>query len=375
MGYVRLTSFSHTYAPLSERYLAAAPVINGAARLILIDLQESSWKPLAHSSILAEIMFDAMARLTDSSFVVIGSGSVTFQALYRFDVGDSGKYETLRESTEESLPESHVSKPVSIKLSSANLPVRDIHGFLWMPHNPDFEAPEGDLPPLIMLSHGGPTAYMGSGLKLRVQYFTSRGYACFALNHAGSTGHGKQYRESLWGNWGLIDSDDAAECANYLIKAGKVKADGIGITGVSAGGYNTLQSLVRYPKTFAGGVCLSGVSELKKLDESTHKLESDYNDHLILPRDSKREDRDQISHDRSPLYHVDKIESPLLLLHGGKDRIVPLEQAQLMADAIHKNDGIVELIIALGEGHGFSQPRNVKVWLEEEEKWWQKTLL
>ncbi|CAM1504414.1 Fc.00g020050.m01.CDS01 [Cosmosporella sp. VM-42] len=366
---------SHTYTPLSERYLAAAPVVNGAAKLILIDLQANSWKPLADSSILTEVMLDSMSRLTDSSFLVVGSGTTNFQTLYRFDVGESGKYEKLRESTEETLPECNISRPESIKLSSEGLPSRDIHGFLWMPHNPDFDPPEDELPPLIMLSHGGPTAYMGSGLKLRVQYFTSRGYACFALNYTGSAGHGRQYRDALWGNWGLIDSDDAAECANYLIKTGKVKADGIGITGASAGGYNTLQSLTRYPKTFAGGVCLSGISELKRLDESTHKLESDYNDHLVLRPDSKREDRDQICHDRSPLYHVDNIKSPLLLLHGGKDRIVPLEQAQLMADAIHKNGGDVEMIVALGEGHGFSQPKNVKLWLKEEERWWQKTLL
>lgn len=370
-----LTPTSHTYAALSDRYLVAAPAIYGVTTLILIDLQDGSWRPLADTTTLAEIMFDVIARVTDSSFLVIGSGTTHAQTLYRIDVDGPGKIEALRLSTEESFPEEIYSKPESIRFTTEGSDAREIHGFLWMPHNPDFVAPDGDLPPLIILSHGGPTAYMGSGLKTRTQYFTSRGYACFALNHAGSTGFGKHYREALFGKWGLIDSDDAAECAKHLVNTGRIKEGGVGITGVSAGGYNTLQSLVRHPKTFSGGVCLSGVSDIQRLNESTHKLESDYMDHLVLSSSDDSEKKKQIYHDRSPLYNAEKIEAPLLLLHGRRDKVTPLDQAEMMADAIKKKGGEVEMIIVDSEAHGFFQPENVKLWLVEEEKWWQKTLL
>jgi dipeptidyl aminopeptidase/acylaminoacyl peptidase len=172
-----------------------------------------------------------------------------------------------------------------------------------------------------------------------------------------------------------VDSDDAAEFAENLTTTGQVRSGGVGITGVSAGGYNTLRSLTRHPETFAGGVCLSGVSDIKRLDDSTHKLESDYTDHLVLAPGVDKSEKDRICRERSPLFEAHKITAPLLLLHGVLDKITPLDQAQEMATAIEKAGGEVELIIAQDEGHGFSQPGNVKLWLEEEEKWWRKTLL
>ncbi|KPM36466.1 hypothetical protein AK830_g10096 [Neonectria ditissima] len=380
-GYRRLfrvlpgQALSHTYAPLSERYLVASPVASGVSQVTLIDLDSGSWRELANASILSEIMLDSVARLDDSSFLVIGSGTAAPQTLYRFQVGETVNITSIRKSTEESFPKALCSVPESLAITAGDAEGRRIHGFLWLPHNPDFDAPQGDLPPLIMVIHGGPTAYTGPGLKVRTQYFTSRGYAVLGLNHAGSSGHGRQYREALFGNWGLVDSDDAAEFAEYLVATQKVRPGAAGITGGSAGGYNTLQTLARHPKTFAAGVCISGVSDVKLLDESTHKLESDYMDHLLLPPDSSEADKKRIYRERSPRYHVDRIESPLLLLHGGRDKVTPLEQAQYIADAIKAKGGDVKIIVAPDEGHGFSRPQNVRLWLEEEEKWWQRTLL
>ncbi|WKT39820.1 Peptidase S9, prolyl oligopeptidase, catalytic domain [Fusarium oxysporum f. sp. vasinfectum] len=374
-GGLRWFQGSHTYAPLSDRHLVASPFILGESRVILIDLESGRWKDIGDSQRLAEVQLDAVARLSNTSVLVVGSGETNAKALYRIDTEGSGQITQVRGSTDDGLPREFCSKPILKTIRSKGQPERELYGFLWLPHNPDFQAPEGDLPPLIMTSHGGPTSYTGPGLDPRTQYFTSRGYAVLAFNYKGSCAHGREYREALWGNWGLVDSDDAAEFADNLTSKGVVKLGGVGITGVSAGGYNTLRSLTRHPSTFTGGVCLSGVSDIKRLDDSTHKLESDYTDHLVLQKGVDKSEKDRICHERSPLFEAHKITAPLLLLHGGSDKITPLDQAQEMANAIKEAGGEVELIVVPEEGHGFGQPKNVRLWLEEEEKWWRKTLL
>ncbi|CAG7561329.1 unnamed protein product [Fusarium equiseti] len=374
-GGLRWFQGCHTYAPLSDRHLVAAPVILGQTRVIVIDMKSNSWKDIGDSERLSEVTLDAVARLSDTSVLIIGAGETSGKALYRIDVEGTSQITQLRGSTDDGFPTDFCSKPILKSIRSKGQPQREIHGFLWLPHNPNFQAPEGDLPPLIMTSHGGPTSYTGPGLNPRTQYFTSRGYAVLAFNYKGSCAHGQAYRNALWGNWGLVDSDDAAEFADNLTESGQVKAGGVGITGVSAGGYNTLRSLTRHAKTFAGGVCLSGVSDIKRLDDSTHKLESDYTDHLVLAPGVDKSEKDKICRERSPLFEAQKITAPLLLLHGGSDKITPLDQAEEMATAIKKAGGEVELTVVPEEGHGFAQPKNVRLWLEEEEKWWRKTLL
>ncbi len=210
---------------------------------------------------------------------------------------------------------------------------------------------------------------------MRIQYFTSRGYAVFCLNYTGSTGHGREYREALFGKWGSIDTDDAAECAAYFVDTGKVNPAGIGITGSSAGGYTTLQSLIRYPRTFAAGVCVSGISDVKTMGESTHKLEATYIDTLVLPKGTSEADRDGIYRERSPIYHTDKIRSPLLLLHGTNDKVCPIEQASLFAAAVKEHGGDVKIVEVEGEGHGLHSLKGARVWLKEEEAMWRRTLL
>ncbi|KAK3314005.1 Alpha/Beta hydrolase protein [Apodospora peruviana] len=382
LGEIRWLQGSQTYAPLSSRYVIAAPTITGASQLILIDLENNSWREIADSTIFAEAAIDAIARLTDSSALVIGSGTTTPQNLYKFTFSQHNEVscETIRESTAGfDSDQSIFSKPEVVSVPCVGQPSRTVHGILWMPHNPAYRAPDGDLPPLIVQVHGGPTHHTGPGLKLRTQYFTSRGFAYFALNYTGSDGHGQAYRDALFGHWGILDADDAAECVKYLVAQNRVKAGAAGITGPSAGGYNVLQSMIRHgPETFASGVCVCGVSDVKKLGEATHKLEAKYLEPLVLGWDFEsvsEEEKEKVYRERSPVYHASDIRAPLLLLHGVKDTVVPIEQARAIAEAIREKEGDVRIVEVEGEGHMFGAPVSKKIWLEEEEKWWHRTLL
>jgi len=349
--------------------------MNGVAKLVLIDLEESSWRQIGGSDILVQTAWDAVTRRSSTSALVIGTGFTSPQALYEIDLDGSVPVRKIRQATDEMPHSAYVSQPEVVCISARNPPSRQIGGFLWMPKNPAFQAPEGQLPPLIMFAHSGPTGYAAPGFNMRTQYFTSRGYAVFYLNYTGSIGYGSEYRETLFGKWGAIDTDDAAECASYFVDTGRVSPVGIGITGSSAGGYTTLQSLVRYPRTFAAGVCVSGVSNVKTLGETTHKLEATYIDSLILPKGTDEAQRDRIYCERSPIYHTDEIQSPLLLLHGTSDKVCPIEQARLFAEAVEQGGGDIKLVEIEEEGHGLGSPASARIWLKEEEAMWRRNLL
>ncbi|KAF6840603.1 dipeptidyl peptidase (prolyl oligopeptidase) [Colletotrichum plurivorum] len=371
IGEIRWFQGSQTYAPLSTRHVAAAAIVFGQAKLILIDLETNDWKPIGPPNLCA-IAYDSVARLSDTSVLVIGEQLTFPSALYKIDVS-TGEVKTVRETTNDKLNESLFSKPELVQFRSKGSPSRTIYSTVWMPRNPKFLAPEGSLPPLVISSHGGPTGYTGSGLKLRTQYLTSRGYAFLALNYTGSTGHGREYREALFQNWGIVDADDAAEVADHLVAAGRVGK--VGIVGASAGGYNVLQALVRHPRTFDAGFCVCGVSDVKKLDESTHKLESEYMGALVLDPGMTEEQKEERYKERSPLFHAEKIESPLFLLHGIADTVVPIEQARLIYKAVKEKAGDVRIREVPGEGHMFGKPGSQRLWLDEEEAWWRRYLL
>ncbi|KAK1974537.1 prolyl oligopeptidase [Colletotrichum cereale] len=371
IGEIRWFQGSHTYAPLSARYVAAAAIVFGQAKLILIDLDTDDWKPIGPPEICG-VVFDALVRITDESLLLVADQTASPSALYKIDIS-TGETTTVRETTDEKLEESLFSRPELVRFQSKGSPSRTIYSTLWMPRNPKFLAPDDTLPPLVISSHGGPTGYTGSGLKLRTQYFTARGYAYLALNYTGSTGHGRDYREALFGRWGVVDADDAAEVADHLVAAGRVGR--VGIVGGSAGGYNVLQALVRHPRTFDAGFCVCGISDVAKLDESTHKLESEYMGALVLDPGMTGAQKEARYRERSPLFHAGRIEAPLFLLHGVQDTVVPVEQARLVYRAVRDKGGDVRIREVEGEGHMFGQPGSPRLWLEEEEAWWRSYLI
>lgn len=349
---------------------------NGKCTIIYVDLDApGDWLGIVYEKDICHVNFDAVIRYDDTSAIIVGSGTEAQTCVYRVSI--DGALDILAESSAHKIPLEHVSRPEHIRITSKRSPEREIHGFLWRPRNAQYTAPEGELPPLVISSHGGPTGYSGCGLTLRTQYFTNRGYAYFLLNYTGSTGHGRAYRQGLYSNWGVRDTDDAAEFAEYFVKTEVARPGAVGITGISAGGYNTLQCLTMHPDTFASGFCVSGISDLERFDSRTHKLESNYTPLLVLPQgtDTPKDVRKRIFEERSALFHTAKVKSPLLLLHGKADTVVPLEQASLMAEALMKQENDVELIAVEGEGHMMAKPTSARLWLVKEEEWWRRTLL
>jgi len=369
---------SCTYVPLSGNKIVAAYIKNAASRLILIDLAKDSYEDLQIS--LIDLNFTGIRRVSDNSFTVIGSTETTPNALYLIEVKISLQMKLLKSSTDVTIPSSFVSKPEHIsapRLETSKGDVYETYALYNPPNNPDYVAPNGTLPPAIMLMHGGPTSLSTPGLSLVTQYWTTRGYALIQVNYVGSSGYGRAYRDALNGRWGISDVQDAASVAGYLVSKGYVDGDRIGIIGGSSGGYVALQALCTFPRIWAGGISCYGISGLEILYKTTHKFEAHYMDYLLFGGTGNLDDKEKeaLFHDRSPCYHADKITAPTLLLQGTDDKVVPPGQAIEMEKSIKENGGDVRLVMFEGEGHGFRKAPNVLKAKEEEDAWWIKTLV
>lgn len=367
---------SRTYAPLSSKTLVASGCFDGVNRLIAIDLEDGSWRQIASEEEASEIIYDHITRLDDNSIVGIFSGTQSTLTVRTINALDSSKNNIIRKSVNHNISRSWISQPELLSVPAKGGPKRTVHGFLWMPRNPEFTADQDTPPPLIIVTHGGPTGHFGPGLNLRTQYFTSRGYAVVNLNYHGSTGLGRAYRQALWGNWGVLDADDAAEVANHLVSTNRVRKGSVGCTGLSAGGYNTLQCITRHPESFAAAVDVSGICDLESFNSGTHKLEFFYTDALVMNElNASREEKLKRYKERSALYHVDNVQTPLLILHGKCDTVVPMNQATDMEEALRSRGKVVKLVKVDGDGHMLAKPPSARIWLDEEEKWWRAKLI
>lgn len=258
----------------------------------------------------------------------------------------NGEVTELRSSTWTDLPERVISKPEPIEWPTEDGEIS--HGYYYPPASPSFTAPEGELPPLIVMIHGGPTSAARPGLTLSQQFWTSRGFAILDVNHRGSTGWGRPYRERLNGNWGEMVVSDAETGVQYLVDKGLADPKRVAIRGGSAGGFATLLALAT-SKTFTAGTSLYGIADLAALVKETHKFESRYIGRLVGSSDLS----DPVWAEKSPINHIENVEAPLLLLQGSEDHVVPPSQAQMMKDALEKLGRTVQLKIYEGEGHGF----------------------
>ncbi|KAL1848396.1 hypothetical protein Plec18167_004821 [Paecilomyces lecythidis] len=369
---------SYTYAPMTATTILAAITIQAANRLVVIDLKMETFQFL--DSELIEIRFNALRKLTDTKFAVIGSTARFPQSLYELDLADPSHRRLIKASAEvDPILSTFLSEArhISFPRVCGEAQGEQAHAFFLPPQNPNYQGTEGSLPPLIVWLHGGPSSHVPPGLTMRDQYWTSRGYAVALLNYTGSTGYGRRYRERLDGKWGILDVDDSVSCVEYLSSTGQIDRTRVGIMGPSAGGYTVLQALCVYPDVFASGVSEYGVSDLRALADDTHRFESHYLFGLVLERAGEGmndEEKNRVYKQRSPLFNADKIKSSLLLLQGDSDQVVPPNQARDMERVIKEKGGDVKLIIFEGEGHGFEQSVSVRKAVEETEQWFRRTL-
>jgi dipeptidyl aminopeptidase/acylaminoacyl peptidase len=304
---------------------------------------------------------------TDFSSIRAGKGFAVFIAgspispaeITRFDV-ETGKIESLKQSFESRVGASYISIPQPINFPTTS--GKEAHANYYPPVNADFTAPKGELPPLIVISHGGPTSTSGTTLRYNIQYWTSRGFALLDVNYGGSSGYGREYRQRLNGYWGVVDVDDCCNGALYLVKKGLADPKRLTIRGGSAGGYTTLACLTFRSEVFNAGASHYGLSELEAFIKETHKFESRYMVSLLGPYPERKD----VYYERSPINFTKNIACPLILFQGDEDKIVPPSQSQLMFEAVRAKGLPVAYLLFKGEQHGFRKAENIRRSLEAE---------
>ena len=258
----------------------------------------------------------------------------------------TGKSEVLRCSLEEEINADYISEPRAIEFPTEG--GLTAHALFYPPANRDFAAPPGERPPLVVISHGGPTSHALSYLDPEIQYFTSRGLAVVDVNYGGSTGYGRAYRQRLNGQWGVVDVADCANAARYLAAQGEADGARMAIRGGSAGGYTTLSALT-FSDVFAAGASYYGISDLEIFTHDTHKYESHYLDVLVGHYPEKAD----LYRSRSPIHHTDRLSCPMVLFQGLEDKIVPPSQAEMMVRALQAKGLPYAYLAFEGEQHGF----------------------
>lgn len=352
---------------------------SATSNLVLIDLETNTWKDL--SLPIVDIQKNAIARLSSTAFAVIGSTCTHPQALYRVDLGDIISMKSLKSTIKLEIPDTVISQARHITFprvydKESNRNTSNAHAWFFEPKNAAFKGPEGSKAPLLVWMHGGPTYHVPPGLTMTTQYWTSRGYAYVSVNHVGSTGYGRAYRELLNGKWGTAEIADAASCVEYLASEGLIDSTKVGIVGESAGGYSVMQALYTYPDVWAAGISIYGVSSLSEFAATTHKFESHYIDSLVLGNGEKtKEEIEVIYRSRSAVNHAEKIKAPLLLLQGDVDTIVPPWQATRMVEIMRALGKTIKIKIFEGEGHGFHMDKTIRTSTEMQAQFWIEWLL
>jgi dipeptidyl aminopeptidase/acylaminoacyl peptidase len=343
-----------TWAFAGSNRIVAAYTQRGRWHLAVIDAASGSWRRV-------ETDLEPQDWLvTDGTRAILVAASATAtSAVVRVDL-DSGGVDLVRESASVALDPGDISVAEAIEFPAAE--GRTAHAFYYAPRNRQYVAPPGERPPVIAIGHGGPTTATTGTLDLRIQFWTTRGFGVVDVNYGGSSGYGREYRERLRGQWGVVDVADMIAAVRYLVAQDRADPRRLIIRGGSAGGYTALAALTFHPGVFNAAACYYGISDLEVLAHDTHKFESRYVDSLIGPYPAMR-DRYRA---RSPIHFVDRLSCPLILFQGLEDKVVPPNQSQMMADAVRAKHLPVACLTFEGEQHGFRKAETIVRSLEAE---------
>ena len=343
-----------TWAPAGAGRLVVSYTRAGVWRLATLDVESGTLSPLAEQLEPREWL-----TATSTHAVLVAGAATTPDAVVRIAL-DTGVVDTLQASSTLVLDAADVSVPESIEFPSTD--GRTTHAFYYPPRHARCVAPDGEPPPLIVISHGGPTVATSATLDLKVQFWTNRGFAVADVNYGGSSGLGRLYRQRLNGQWGIVDVDDVVAATTYLVAQGKADPNRLMIRGGSAGGYTTLAALTFRPGVFRAGASYYGISDIEVLARDTHKFESRYLDTLIGPYPDARE----VYRGRSPIHFVDRLDCSLILFQGLEDKVVPPNQSAMMAAAVRAKGMPVAYLAFEGEQHGFRKAATIVRSLEAE---------
>ena len=351
---------SSSYVLLGDGRALARVCRNAVDSLALVDLASGAATPLS----LPFVAYRSLGRLDARTAFAVASAEDDLPALIAIDLQTGGHKVVRRPAAAPPLPTEFVSRGEAIEFPTDAGPdgePRTAHAFFFAPRNPGFATPAGELPPLIVTLHGGPTAHHSTDLHLAKQFWTTRGFAVVDVNYGGSTGFGRDYRERLRGQWGVVDLADTVAAVRFLVESGRVDPRRVVIRGGSAGGYTVLCALA-FTDVFAAGINYFGIADLELLAADTHKFESRYTDGLIAPLPEGRE----TYRARSPIHHLERMDSALITFQGTEDKAVPPEQSRAIVAAVRARGRPVAYVEFAGEQHGFRRAGNIRRALEAE---------
>lgn len=336
------------FVSLSEHHVIAQRIHEGVSELVTVNIDQCTRSPL-----MADYSSYQSLTRTTRGIAFIGGNHNDVAEVAELDV-TSGNINMISKQGVVNFPQGTFSPPSTIRYKTNDGAIG--YGNFYPPAHPDWQGDDGELPPLLVMSHGGPTGAASRDLSMRTQYYTSRGWAVLDVNYGGSTGFGRAYRERLNGNWGTVDVNDCVAGVSHLATHHLIDINRVAIRGGSAGGYTTLAALV-FTNVFRAGASHYGIGDLRALAEDTHKFESRYIHALVDEADIQA---------RSPINHIERLNCPTIFFQGREDRIVPPNQSELMYEALKAKGIPVCYLLFENEGHGFRRAENAKRSIEAE---------
>jgi dipeptidyl aminopeptidase/acylaminoacyl peptidase len=342
-----------SYGFLSPQTILAIYTQHGEWALGMLDAEQGKLRPVK-----TPFTYLDYVQVADEKLVCVGGSATEPNGVRLLDLL-ADEWHTLKRASDVAVDPGYLSTPQAVEFPTEG--GLTAHGLYYPPKNKDVTAPEGEAPPLIVMSHGGPTSATPSLFDLRIPFWTSRGFAVLDVNYGGSTGYGRAYRQRLNRNWGVVDVQDCENGAKHLAAQGLADPARLIIRGGSAGGYTTLCALT-FGKAFKAGASHYGIGDLETLAADTHKFESRYLDTMIGPYP---QDKDTYIA-RSPVHHYRQIEAPVIFFQGSEDKVVPPDQSETMFEAVRAKEIPTAYVLFEGEGHGFRQAASIQRALEAE---------